>query len=662
MMKLCQFETGKLWRKRWLLLLTVSLLGINLFLLCIQYSTRETEAGQPEASVVSQAQYNTFLQQLQMQADNQNTISIFSAETSAFSQQNIAKTASDYEKMEGTKITEGDFRWVREMLEVPACNWLLYLFVFALTAGLVWEEREKGLFPLLRSCPRGGASLAISKLFLAAGSIFFFCLLLYGMNGAFFLLKGGEFSLTASVPSVEGFMGSTFQGSIGAFLLACMLLKSLGLLILTGFLLALAFLCPHIVFVLLTEFGAVGISFLLYQTIPVTSKWNFFRTLNCYGALQTQELLGGYQNLNFFKTPQGARQLVLTFGAFLLAAAVFSCLAAYHRGGRVICSRSMAFPEKLQSFLKKYHRLLGNHNGLFRHEGYKILRMNHGLALLLVFILLVIGIVAKENIYLSTGEQSIQQAMKEYEGILTHKKEAQLLRQKVYYDELNAQLSIIEARFQSKEITYPEYTLLSDPIIKQMGGYDVFQTLYSKYEYLKFHPNCIFVYEKGYYKLLGTLGDDNWREFLIMMLFLILLLGPVFGMEKNGMIRLLSATPSGRSRLSRYKVGWSLLLTLGMYTFYTLCRIYAAQKAYGFSCLWAPMDSLELFYGRALPGFSILGYLLLQAGIQLLVLLIIMSVILLLSRYCKGTLTAILINMVLLVLPMIIAKLCFAGI
>ncbi|MFQ8599572.1 MAG: hypothetical protein ACLSAP_02555, partial [Oscillospiraceae bacterium] len=170
--------------------------------------------------------YAEQLAQIEQDAARLTSISIFNdGNTASFSSRNVLKTAEDYRRLQGLSvsymITEGLSFSVRS----PTTDVLAVCMAFFFTLLLITEEKQKGVFAILRMTRKGRAPLMAAKLAALAAVMFFSVTALYGGNFLYGALRYGFPPFSAPLQAVSGFINSTLAVSAGEFLLLYLLMK-----------------------------------------------------------------------------------------------------------------------------------------------------------------------------------------------------------------------------------------------------------------------------------------------------------------------------------------------------------------------------------------------------------------------------------------------------
>lgn len=123
-----------------------------------------------------QAGYGEYLSGIKSQAEKLSQISIF-GDKNSFSNKNVQKTAADFAALDGISLRFGNNYGLELWLGFSPADFLFVGGLIVIVLGFL-EERRKGLWSVVRSCPNGRLSLGVSRLvILAIGSVV--CTLLF---------------------------------------------------------------------------------------------------------------------------------------------------------------------------------------------------------------------------------------------------------------------------------------------------------------------------------------------------------------------------------------------------------------------------------------------------------------------------------------------------
>lgn len=387
--------------------------------------------------------YEAFLQSIQDRKDAISGISIFAAQgQDSFAARNIRKSARDFAGLSDANLRWTPSKGLTAALESLWTDLLLILLSFLCAAGLITEERQKGLLYITRSTRHGITACMVSKLLALLIHCIASTALLYAANLLYCAAAAGDWDGSASIQSLAPYLESCMPIRIGTFLILSVLTKALVLFAVGGVLLGLCALSGGILLPYLAGMAFWASNWALYQFIPAASKFSAVKYLNLFGALRAESLYGSYLNLNVFGYP--VSRLALSWGivALVSLAGIILSLAGYARTEH-LGPRDAVHPVVLP---------FRPHASLLRHEAYKILIPNRGLAVLLAFTCLIGTNTVRQTYTPTPQEQYYQSLMLQLEGPLTEAKVELLAEEDGRYQQAFREIAAIDAQVSAGAI------------------------------------------------------------------------------------------------------------------------------------------------------------------------------------------------------------------
>ena len=596
------------------------------------------------------AGYPDYLKEIREKSDTLSGVSIFagSGASGGFSGDNIKKTASDYAGMEDTVITYDVSHGVTSAVSSQVTDGLAFLFLFVFSFIMVYEEKNKNLFSLVKSTAGGRVKTMAAKITVLAIITGGATLVLYGGNILFYNFSVGLGDLSRSIQSVGAFMGSSMRISVGTFLLVFLLMKWL-----ICFLIGLLVMLISVVMrksssaFLICALILAG-SFALYSFIPANSDVTILKYINFFGLFSAQDLLGLYLNLDLFDHAVALFTVGCGVTVFLICAFIVISTAVFatKRGGAV-----SSFRIKIPAYTRRQKRM---GKSVWRHELYKALWINKAAVLLAVFFLLTGYQAINAHHYLSPDEMVYKSYMQQLDGSVTDETAAYIEAEQSRFDELKAKLNSIETQLSENVITRTQADELRLPIERALGKENGFQRVLGQYEHVKNTPGAQMVYETGVLELLDTGQSRSTAELMTICLMLILCCYNIFPMEDTrGASKLIGTTVLGREHTNRVKslISTGFMVLIAAVTL--LPAIIQVGNNYGISGLTASARSLPIFSHipsfinlAAITSFVFMAKLLSATATVVLILR--------LSRLIKHGIYTLLICALLLALPVIL--------
>ena len=592
------------------------------------------------------AEYETYLEEMEENAGQAGSISIFRSPTGekTFIQRNLEKSAADHAGLYSANIRWFPSKGIVMAIKNPATDMFLILSVFLFVGQLILEEKEKGLFALTRATRRGLSADMSARIFAILLHCGMMCLLLYGLNLLYAAGTAGLGDLSSALQSIAPYMESSLPISSGLFLLFVLLTK-MGAAFLLGLLLAgWGICCKRSFMPQLAGIGFLGSQWLCYSLIPAYSSLNLLKHLSYFGLLQSDTLYGEYLNLNLMGMPVGRMSCGLILLAAFLLVGIGWVLLVFRK--RIYFSWSETSP--------MVHLPFRPYDSLFRHEGYKILIAGRGLLILLIFLSLC-GVHDLEKKYEpSPGEQYYQELMLSLEGRLTGEKEDKILAEQARYEEAFTQIARIDRLVEEGSISETRGDTMKEPWYGQLVFYSWFQRAYSQYERI-LSDGGVFLYDTGYLYLLGQMDDSLLIDLLLLSLCIIFAFSNVMAMEESkGAWNMLSPTLCGKKKILRCKwmvcSGISTGITLVPWTL----RFFAISAVYPMGQILAGVQNIPQY--QTFPvDLPVLLFLLLAVISQIAATQLVCGAVLLVSKWSKNYFQALFLAL-LLAFPLVLAE------
>ncbi len=544
--------------------------------------------------------YGAYLDSVQDSAESLG-LSILFSDPNSFAHRNLEKTAEKYLPLYQVALTAGDSSGITLALESHTTTVFLLAAVVLLVFSLIREEREQGLMLLLKPTARGRSALILAKLAVLFLSLGMLMLLFYGGNLA---LTGNLFglgSLSRSIQSLQGYLTSAWQISLGEYLVAFFLGKWL-VLSAVGLVFALVcLLAQNRVQASVIAAGITVVELCLYVGIPCNSWLAPLRQLNLAAAMDTTAYFSDYFNMNFFGWPVDAAWATAAF----CNAIGICCLFQIHRRWcreenlETVRARAGMARSKIPS------------TSLTLHEGYKLLVTGRGAVLLVLLIALQWVCYGDVNAYELESEQWYQSYIAQLLGDVTAEKEAFLQEEEEHFAQVSRQQMEILEQAQRGELdsTYASYLVSSLAIPQaQQGG---FLRVKSQWAYLQTQQalgkTVQFLSTTGYDHLLNDRRADVLDASKLGFVMAVCL-SAYFTMEADsGMNQLIGPSPAGKRRVFRRKLIVTFGFLLAVWAVCFLPRSLASLAIYPMEHADFAAASLAAF-SPASAGCSILEY------------------------------------------------------
>ncbi len=257
------------------------------------------------------AGYADYLDNIQAQAERQAQTALFGKENS-FTRRNLARTAEEFAALRGVKVEFGANRAFEGWIDYELADYL-YLLVIVIFLFAFLEEREAGLWGVIRTCRGGRLPLGLQRagiLFCAAvlGTV-----LIYGVDLLCSLvLSGGWDDMGRSAQSLLELRTMTRRVTIGQWIVEYLLVKAASGFAVGLFLWCLLDVIFNVQFSLAVLLVPVAVEYSLFTFLPVQSILNPLKYINLFSYIRTSVLYTQYLNMDLLGWPVGVRQLALT--------------------------------------------------------------------------------------------------------------------------------------------------------------------------------------------------------------------------------------------------------------------------------------------------------------------------------------------------------------
>lgn len=532
-----------------------------------------------EYDVVSN--YPAFLEEVRTKAVRLSGLSIFQSQQSEYERKSIEKCAQAYARLDTVNIDYYPQKGIYTAISYTFTDLVLLAASLLLAFLMVRQERDNGLLGLIRSLPGGRLKTAATKLVVFAVSQLIVLLLLYGVNLLYCGVAFGLGSLSRSIQSVPALMRCTMQITVGQYLCLFLMAKWAGTFVMGLWVMLAVLVARH---VLVGWIGALALPVAMYGirwAIPATSKLNIIKYANLASLLQTNELLGIYQNLYWFGSPVSLQWVEwMTAIVFGLVFGVFFCL---------VFTWAQLLPSPVHTMdLRLSHQT--HATSVFREEGRKLFWMNGAAIILVFFLIFTLYQAASSENYLDADEIYYSYYMKQFSGPWSAENAAQVSRSKQEFEPMLQ----VQQKVSAGELS--EYALMEYASLQRK--YQIYTQIIQNNinGYLKEHPEAWLVYETGYRKLFGCVGVTDRLDTFYAGLLSAFCFSGLFAMErKSGMYLLMRATPLGQAKTVHMKLLQSSFASVVIALGTSLPHLWEIIRDYGLPAILAPAVSISDF-------------------------------------------------------------------
>lgn len=590
-------------------------------------------------------EYPQFLKNMEENDKKMAQVSVF-ADKDSYSYRNIKKTMNDFKKLGNQNLQPMDETGFSLMIRYYITDMLVMILIGLGCVQILDKNRKNILSSLLFSTKRGGRRLLLAQMEAIVVWIVLVVVIFYGSNS---ILMTKLFQINqwdAALQSMNLFRTAVIPWTVGTYLLGYLIWKVVAGIVTAGFMILFCVVFGGGNFVWICYGVLVGGGFLLWRYIPVHPVLSIIQFLNPFGLFDCYQILGNYQNLNFFSYPISLLKAAVIFSFISI---IICNIISFSVVGKIQWERKKRSEEKERKRTYTTKLLIYEWEKVFWGQRVWV-------ALIIAIILMLVQLQGQEKQY-QFDEYIYNNYIKEYEGELTLEKERQIEEEKERLESAPEQFSKLEEEVKNGVISEEEYKETSIELeklyIKQVG----FKKFYNQYQYLRtlrdsniqgsflneFRTNELFFNNNKNY-LYGI-------EYIILMIFT---LSGIFDKEaKYGMMKLIYTTPNGEQRFFSYKMGIATLIGLVGAGIIMLPQYYFMLIGMNKEGWSASIQSMEQMKTVLIP-LTIKQYTVCYFILQLLSGALMGLFIALLARILKKQFTTIVVTNVLLLFPITI--------
>lgn len=618
--KTCRF-TGDLWKERDLL-----------------------QVGMKELETV--LEYESYLKKIQEDAQNMLGISIFQ-KNSGYSSRNLEKTAQDFQKMEGRKLSFDISEGVTCATGFLATDLLGILLLFAVCLFLILNEKQNGQLALIMHTARGRKETGAAKIGVLAVASLLIPGILYGENFIFAGFTYGFGDLNRAVQSITAYQSCILPISIGEYFLLFAAVKLLFYFAAGSMFFCICLFCRNILEIFSISLGIWSLEALACYWIPSNSSFSALKYMNLFYFLQTDKLLMRYQNVNLFSYPAGILPAAGSCILLLLLCGICFIIFQMSRN-RVLMEESS---NRLNRRLKKDQKksIWGNRSfrtffrlrSLTGFEYLKIVKRSGSLILLILFSALQLYRI-QDYSYFQIPEQIYYRTYMNYlSGPITEKTRTYIDEENERYRSIFEQINDDADKNAFREELFP-YTAWE----KVTEEYERVTALQETSE----RELCL-VYGDGYGQLSGNDPDMDMTSAFLVSALLILLVSGTFSCDNiHKMNQVISTTNLGRRDTLRAKKRIAYFLAIISFLLVYGADFLKIWMEIGMSHFTAPVQSL-LYLSDCTFSISLFQYLILLYLVRFLGICVVLYGILAISSLCTSTIRSMLVSAILFLIP-----------
>ena len=596
------------------------------------------------------AGYRTSIEEIQEKAASMTKISIF-ADEGSFSFRNIQKTAEDFKSFQNLTLPFDQSLGINMSTGFIGTDIAILFLVFMVCTSLITQEKEKGLFSLVRSACQGRAPVIASKIGVLAVSCGMFTGLLFGSNVLIASWIYGLGDLSRPIQSVDTCMGLALPVNVWQYLLLLFLMKWLLFFLFALILLLFSLVIRSPVLICAGIIGVIGVEYAAYALISSTSSLSFFKYVNLVYFTFQPEFYRTYLNVDFFSVPVNLFTLFFVVCVILMACLIAGNMLLFCRGKNKASKGAALFASRRKKRHVQVH--------LTSHELYKALIANKVLFLLLAFLGFQLYGATQAKSMLTTDDLYYKSYVQVLKGPVTEASLSFIEKEQEKFTHIDEQTRELGEQFQSGSLSQSKYEEELIRLSAQTKSRKVFeQDILGQLRYMEEYKETQgrelwFVDDFGFRQLTAeqSVGTDQYNAFLLVLMLIVGLSATFSSEYSSSMARLITTCPKGRGATVTYKLCISFLIVLFVFLTVYLPELINIVRLYGMDGLDAPVQSMQHLQQFPLA-VSIRGYLVLLYVTRLLAAMGVAGMILLFSLVVKDSLKAMLLSFGLFAAPL----------
>lgn len=531
--------------------------------------------------------YREFISQMQ---DRSKAMENVISEGNHYLTDNIRKTCHDFSAVAKASVTVDNCFGIKALAEYQYGIFFAISFQGVLTWYLLFYERNRKLFILIKGCKNGHHVTAYSKLFLLLSGGVLYTLLQETSVVLFLKWMYGYGNMNRPVQSVSLFRNCPYVLSVGQAIGLLIFLR-VGLSLLTGTVLFMAGMLVK------SETGAFIVMMLpmiceyaAYHFIAVTGTLRVCKIINPFFYWDMRQALGSYVNFNFGGHAIGKNEVAVSVFLIIYVVCCASGINLFHRTCQISDSGRL---ETLIIRLRKKWSVLGHRRNLVYYEFYKLLiQQKKGIVIIIALWLMMQNVFAvyEPQYYATAKDAAYHMYLKNLSGQLTEETLEQVENEKRRLEQLQ------EPSRESAEMSGTDEI---DRLLMQLEWqrlHEGFQELTDQIRGLSEKEGKLsekyLLDEKAYLDIWGNVTHEvlTWYVGAVLLLFL---LGGIYGAgEESNLIPLIRSTRRGREVLERSKDLAAIICVVFVYLVMAAPLFLKLQNIDGFATAGQKMCNL----------------------------------------------------------------------
>jgi hypothetical protein len=530
--------------------------------------------------------YPDYLKTVQQNAER---LQRFSTLSSGFDGENILKTAADFATLDGVKVQLCRDGALTALFSYRMTDYLLVLLLLYYALCCL-RERQDGLWAVIHAMPRGRGVLAGQRLILLLICTVAGALLLYGEILLIGIWLYGGVDLGVAAQSIALFQKYPVESTTGVLLVRFMLLR-----VLTGFALVAAIwlllsASRNGKLMLVVLAAVVAVEFSMYELLPPRSLYNVLKYLNVFSLVHIEDLFSDYQNVNLLGHPIGMRTLVTSASLVLAFGLGVSCVLLH---GHMRPFGRNEHSWNLIAVLRCWEGAICGRLGGFCLEVYKALVLQHGWAVLLLFVVLSCSMDTTAPVPRTAADDYYAQL----QGPITAETQAELAAMIDANDIEMQYADTLQTQWQAGEISFDVYF---SQMAKHISAYDrasVLMEVQVRLEHLQElgGEEPLWMLDSSEFDSIFSsyAADVQIRRGLLLLAALCVLCSGLAAMDQQyHMVSLLWTTPNGRRKRLCWQYVWILCVTVSMSFLQSGIEVVCLMGTNAVAYLDAPVQSI----------------------------------------------------------------------
>ena len=595
--------------------------------------------------------YDSFISEMKQRAEHQLKFSIF-AKKGSFSYNNIQKTPSDFQNLNGIKLKTGNNIAIESSTTFILTDLLIFALIFLMCIYLFTFERDKELYALIRATKGGRLPLIVSKLTVLIFITFIICTVYYFSNILTCGIYSGFGDMTRNIQSVKIFINCNLNLQIWQYLVLWSVSKIVTMCVVALLLSVVFVIIKNTSFICVVTAAAVLTEGTMYATIGKNAPFNQLKYINFFYFLSGNNVFGNYLNINFFSYPVNLT-LAYAITMFLLAAGSVTvvCIVFVRQ---IQNSGKSVFASVIEKYRVKFKKIRGR-TTLLSGECYK--HYKGSLAILALFFLAFVAygnLTDDISLVLSSTNDIVYNAyMNELEGELTPEKEKFLQEQQDYFDSLYKELENIQFdKTLSAEEKEMKITAINSILDTKGAAFSevIQQASYIKEMGTKLNITPQFINYTIYKKLVENPGREL-MYFTILMAVIIFVSSNIFAYEhKKHMVNLIRCTRKGKMRLVFTKISVVLFTSVISYILIYLPYYINFIRTFGTTSLNSPIVFIQDF-SSVNSTITINEMIFVISVVHIALLVMVVMVVTMLSQILKNNILSMILSSVAVIFP-----------